>query len=389
MTEFEFTELVDRYLDRFENLDEKTKYNKERRLVKHLFPYLKDDIAFFNEQTIKHFVKNLREKGYKDSTIRVYLREIREFLEWTDSKGYLTARYDKKAEQTIFRGIKYKNLQKEEVKVYTDKELEIIDKFLTGQLDGIPRPPIYPILTGFLFHTGLRLAEALNVKLSDVQKETHIKKDEAFQLLLDPEIFQKVLEKKEEYEYLINPEKPLLSIKAFSPEKKEEILNDLISVLKENKKEKELKQVLKEVYHIEVREAKFGKQRITKMLLLDEYPVFKERFEGFLKYQQLRAKGEDVYLFSYEIKEGKRVIRRIERLRETTVKTAFSRYTRELKRLGYDIEIKAHTFRKTYASRLIEKGYSIEIVKELLGHENIGTTSRYYLNAKKIIDELY
>lgn len=45
MTEFESIELVDRYLDRFENLDEKTKYNKERRLFKHLFSYLKDNIA--------------------------------------------------------------------------------------------------------------------------------------------------------------------------------------------------------------------------------------------------------------------------------------------------------------------------------------------------------
>ena len=44
---------------------------------------------------------------------------------------------------------------------------------------------------------------------------------------------------------------------------------------------------------------------------------------------------------------------------------------------GKKINLDSHTLRHTYASRLVEKGNSIFVVKELLGHSDISMTLRY------------
>lgn len=53
---------------------------------------------------------------------------------------------------------------------------------------------------------------------------------------------------------------------------------------------------------------------------------------------------------------------------------------RLLKKAGLPDDITNHTLRHTFATRLVEQGTDISIVKELLGHEDISTTADYYID---------
>ena len=48
------------------------------------------------------------------------------------------------------------------------------------------------------------------------------------------------------------------------------------------------------------------------------------------------------------------------------------------KKLGVE-KVHPHKFRRTMATRAIEKGMPIEQVQKILGHEQIDTTLRYYV----------
>lgn len=61
----------------------------------------------------------------------------------------------------------------------------------------------------------------------------------------------------------------------------------------------------------------------------------------------------------------------------TTVKTAFRTACSRARVLG----LRFHDLRHTFASRLIEKGADIEIVRSLLGHSSIEMTQRYVHSA--------
>lgn len=52
------------------------------------------------------------------------------------------------------------------------------------------------------------------------------------------------------------------------------------------------------------------------------------------------------------------------------------------KRLNLDKRYNLKTFRKTFATTLIEEGIDGTIVSYLLGHTTVNTTSKYYLNQK-------
>ncbi len=39
--------------------------------------------------------------------------------------------------------------------------------------------------------------------------------------------------------------------------------------------------------------------------------------------------------------------------------------------------VKAHTFRHSFATRLLQKGYGIRTIQKLLGHEDVTTTEIY------------
>lgn len=51
------------------------------------------------------------------------------------------------------------------------------------------------------------------------------------------------------------------------------------------------------------------------------------------------------------------------------------------KKLGIE-KVHPHKFRRTMATRAIEKGMPIEQVQKILGHEQIDTTLRYAINVK-------
>lgn len=48
-----------------------------------------------------------------------------------------------------------------------------------------------------------------------------------------------------------------------------------------------------------------------------------------------------------------------------------------------------HDLRRSYATNLLKKGVNIKVISDLLGHESISTTSKYfYLSENEIVDEL-
>ena len=69
-------------------------------------------------------------------------------------------------------------------------------------------------------------------------------------------------------------------------------------------------------------------------------------------------------------------------LNPTGVQKAFKM---ALKRAGIDKRASVHTLRHSFATHLLEQGYDIRTVQELLGHKNVQTTMIYTHVAKKNI----
>lgn len=82
-----------------------------------------------------------------------------------------------------------------------------------------------------------------------------------------------------------------------------------------------------------------------------------------LEYLEITAWVSE-YLF-YSIRKGK--------LSESWIKKIFD----EIKKNSNIKVLHPHRLRHTYASKLIEKGIDIGVVKEQMGHSNIATTNRY------------
>lgn len=73
-----------------------------------------------------------------------------------------------------------------------------------------------------------------------------------------------------------------------------------------------------------------------------------------------------------------------------TITRKFSKLKRQL---NLNKEYNLKTFRKTFATRLVNKGVDASIVAYLLGHTSVGTTAKYYIgkeagNIKKILDRI-
>lgn len=100
------------------------------------------------------------------------------------------------------------------------------------------------------------------------------------------------------------------------------------------------------------REIIFPMYNALKDFIIEEFPDFKERDSS-----ELIFKGCKVYNF------GKK-------------------FFRMKKRLGLNDEFNLKTFRKSFATNLIENGIDGTIVAHLLAHTSVNTTSKYYINKK-------
>ncbi len=87
-------------------------------------------------------------------------------------------------------------------------------------------------------------------------------------------------------------------------------------------------------------------------------------------------------------KEDEYIFTRIEqiKLREDFVTKKFKKAVRSI---GLNDKIHFHTLRHSFASMLIQKGVSLYVVKELLGHEDLSTTQIYsHLSTKNLYDAI-
>ena len=76
------------------------------------------------------------------------------------------------------------------------------------------------------------------------------------------------------------------------------------------------------------------------------------------------------------------VVTRITRACENVILTSMAVYL-------FGKKILPHDLRRSYATNLLRKGINIKVISDLLGHENISTTSKYlYFSENEIINEL-
>ena len=201
--------------------------------------------------------------------------------------------------------------EKRRKKYYSDEEIELILKAIRGEVEGIDaKHPVYYLLTTFLVSSGLRISEALSVRRKDV------------------------------------------SIKKVLTQEGEE----------------------KEVWKVEVREGKFGKER--EALVYFFCPEWKTLWERWLE----KLKPDD-FIFTYTIKYPKSTKTLV--LKPDTAKRFFWELEKKLKEKGYEIEVNAHRFRNTYITKLATMGIPVNLIAEWAGHERISTTMDVYMEAEK------
>ena len=64
-------------------------------------------------------------------------------------------------------------------------------------------------------------------------------------------------------------------------------------------------------------------------------------------------------------------------------------FKKAVKKSNLNERVHFHTLRHSFASNLVQKGASIYVVKELMGHDNISTTQIYsHLRKENLIDAI-
>ena len=278
----------------------------------------------------EHLLKHLT--SYTDNLIDLDRRELIRFYEHLQSKNLKesTIRDILKEVRQFYRWLRQRDYsvefdsealkdiyrakrkqEKKKKKYYSDRDLETILSAIRGTLEGFePKHPIYYLLTIFLVSSGLRLAEALSVKKKDIK------------------------------------------IKRVLTEEGEE----------------------KEIWTVQVREGKFGKER--EALIYFFRPEWKTLWEKWIE-----KLNPDDYIFTYTIKYPKSTKTLV--LKQDTAKRFFWELEKGLKEKGYELEVNAHRFRNTYITKLATMGVPVNIISEWVGHERISTTMDIYMEAEK------
>lgn len=79
----------------------------------------------------------------------------------------------------------------------------------------------------------------------------------------------------------------------------------------------------------------------------------------------------------------------IRTLKGMTSRTAWAIIKRRAELAGIDKRVGPHTLRHTYATRLLDRGFSIREVQELLGHSDVSTTMIYtHVNPAALRDKI-
>ena len=130
-----------------------------------------------------------------------------------------------------------------------------------------------------------------------------------------------------------------------------------------------------EIWKVYVRKGKFGKEREAVIYFFR--PEWRDLWKEWLS----TLKPENP-IFTYTIKFPRGSTKTFT-LNRFTAKQFFWKLEKQLQNLGYDIEINAHKFRRTYITKLATKGVPVNLVSEWVGHSRISDTMDIYMEAEK------
>jgi integrase/recombinase XerD len=128
-------------------------------------------------------------------------------------------------------------------------------------------------------------------------------------------------------------------------------------------------------WRIKVRNAKYNKERVAYLFIPKQFSDFENYL---LEVKEHYNKTKRDILFKYRYSENGKIY-------NLTLHSVEKFYQRLSKELG--IRINPHKFRKTFATLIALKIDNLILLKEILGHTDIKTTSKYYIFAKKLIEE--
>jgi len=126
---------------------------------------------------------------------------------------------------------------------------------------------------------------------------------------------------------------------------------------------------IKQLWYVKVKEAKFGKTREVPLLFIPDR--FLKEILAWIKAKKQLSQP----VFSYYDDYTRRFVDFSKPHGRQTVDKMLKKIKDEL---GLEKSLSAHIFRKSYTTRLAEKGVALEDLQRWLGHSDIRTTERVY-----------
>lgn len=303
---------IKQYISMFKGLDTKTKEQK-LSVLNTLVEFFEQKGVVnlrFDERKILDYIDFMNNKakqkgktGYKDSSLKIYLSHIREFIDYL-SNEYPGCYYNISAEKRIF---KTKKSDKKQILYITEAEfIKILEHVKSS------KPPIYYILLITLFYSGLRISEALKLMPDDFFVE------------------EEVSETGE----------------------------------------------IKQLWYIRIKDGKFGKQREVPLVFIPA--KFLNTLLSWVKVKhQLKHP-----VFSYYDEYTGRFVDFSKPHGRININKMLNKISKELK---LEKKLSPHIFRKSYTTRLAEKGVALEDLQRWLGHSDIKTTEKIYRAVTKML----